>query len=107
MAGSPVSNGHPQVNVHLSQEPMDVKRRYLGQAPTPVDRGVTTRPVVAVTNGFVVSFTCRFSKREGSCPTAVNLWLSVSCVFRCVVRLKSERVFIVVFGIFTNDDVIV
>ena len=38
------------------------ERRYLGRAPTPVDRGVTTRPVVAVTNGFVVSFTCRFRK---------------------------------------------
>ena len=24
VAGAPVSNGHPQVNVHLSQEPMDV-----------------------------------------------------------------------------------
>ena len=24
VAGAPASNGHPQVNVHLSQEPMDV-----------------------------------------------------------------------------------
>mmetsp|Transcript_5609 Transcript_5609/g.16047 ORF Transcript_5609/g.16047 Transcript_5609/m.16047 type:complete len:96 (-) Transcript_5609:78-365(-) len=24
VSGAPVSNGHPQVNVHLSQEPMDV-----------------------------------------------------------------------------------
>ena len=78
------------------------ERRHLGRAPTPVDRGVTTHPVVAVTNCFVVSFTCRFRKREGSCPTAVNLWLSVSCVFRCVVRLKSERVFFVVFWAFSQ-----
>ena len=78
------------------------ERRHLGRAPTPVDRGVTTHPVVAVTNGFVVSFTCRFRKREGSCPTAVNLCLSVSCVFRCVVRLKSERVFFVVFLAFSQ-----
>ena len=70
------------------------EHRHLGRAPTPVVRGVTTRPVVAVTNGFVVSITC-------SCPTAVNLWLSVrSCVVCCVVRLKSEHVFCIVLGTF-------